>query len=747
MASVPPRPARAGRGRQPDGVRCPPRRAWHAHRATPARRVRRAHAVRDPDPANRQVIRHFEPQARILRMSPGSSRGSAVPAGDPGRTPDRGPADRFVHRRGRVFAEPEARALARIGFANHFAGSLLLPYGRFLVAAESLRYDIDLLSGQFDVSFESVCHRLSTMQRADPRRIPFFFVRVERAGQRLEAPVGHRFPFLPDRRHLPAVERLRGVRATRQGLHPALAHARQPHDPVGGAHRHAPARRLWLAAAHLRGGARLRRALANRLVYSKGIALDDPEAATPIGAGCKVCDREDCAQRASRRWAAPAHRRERAPVRAIFRQPGGGAWGVRTGDRMPRLRSRGRRSSARCWRSSRWPRCWWLVGAVGGASQRAHARRPGRLPGLRAPVTIARDERGTAVVKGANRLDVARGLGFVHAQERFFEMDLARRSAAGELSALFGPVALEHDKTRRMHRMRAMLAARLRRDGRATTTRCCRPTPTASTRALRSWAPGPGNTCCCAPSRSAWQPVDSLLVVGEMFWMLQGSSVEEGFGARSGASASATTVFDWLEPRGGPLGRARSTARVLTPRRDARAGPPRPAQVRPRRRRAGAAAVVARARRPRSWTTRAAPDRHEPIVGSNNWAVERRAQRHRRRDARQRHAPGPGRARRSGSARSSRSAAGTPRSAPRASRCRACRRWWSARTATSPGASRTRYGQWFDWVKVPRASRAGAAARIDETIAVKGGADVMLRRQAVRRACRSSRRRASSAMR
>src|SRR5471032_2039387 len=84
-----------------------------------------------------------------------------------------------------------------------------------------------------------------------------------------------------------------------------------------------------------------------------------------------------------------------------------------------------------------------------------------QVPGLRAPVTITRDALGTAVVKGADRLDVARGLGFVHAQERFFEMDLTRRSAAGELSALFGPVAIERDKARRVHRMRAMLAARL----------------------------------------------------------------------------------------------------------------------------------------------------------------------------------------------------------------------------------------------------------------------------------------------
>lgn len=55
-------------------------------------------------------------------------------------------------------------------------------YRRFLAEAEALRYDIDLLSQRFGVSFETVCHRLSTMQRPDARGIPFFFVRVDRAG-------------------------------------------------------------------------------------------------------------------------------------------------------------------------------------------------------------------------------------------------------------------------------------------------------------------------------------------------------------------------------------------------------------------------------------------------------------------------------------------------------------------------------------------------------------------------------------
>lgn len=83
------------------------------------------------------------------------------------------------------------------------------------------------------------------------------------------------------------------------------------------------------------------------------------------------------------------------------------------------------------------------------------------LAGLSAPVTIQRDARGVVTIDAANETDMARALGYVHAQERYFEMDLMRRSSAGELSELFGPVALDLDKTRRVHRMRARVNANL----------------------------------------------------------------------------------------------------------------------------------------------------------------------------------------------------------------------------------------------------------------------------------------------
>ncbi len=76
------------------------------------------------------------------------------------------------------------------------------------------------------------------------------------------------------------------------------------------------------------------------------------------------------------------------------------------------------------------------------------------LKGLSAPVTITRDRLGVVDIDAANRADLAYALGFVHAQERFFEMDLQRRMAAGELSALVGPAALKLDMDHRRHRFR-----------------------------------------------------------------------------------------------------------------------------------------------------------------------------------------------------------------------------------------------------------------------------------------------------
>jgi len=78
-------------------------------------------------------------------------------------------------------------------------------------------------------------------------------------------------------------------------------------------------------------------------------------------------------------------------------------------------------------------------------------------PALSAPVTVERDALGSVTLHAQNRRDLSWALGYVHAQERFFEMDLLRRRAAGELAELFGDVALPSDRMARAHRMRARI--------------------------------------------------------------------------------------------------------------------------------------------------------------------------------------------------------------------------------------------------------------------------------------------------
>ncbi|MFN7272873.1 MAG: penicillin acylase family protein, partial [Gammaproteobacteria bacterium] len=73
-----------------------------------------------------------------------------------------------------------------------------------------------------------------------------------------------------------------------------------------------------------------------------------------------------------------------------------------------------------------------------------------------AAVTLERDDSGAPTVRGASEADVAYGLGFLHAQDRFFQMDLLRRAAAGELAALVGAKALPRDRQTRRHGFRRL---------------------------------------------------------------------------------------------------------------------------------------------------------------------------------------------------------------------------------------------------------------------------------------------------
>lgn len=198
----------------------------------------------------------------------------------------------------RILTGDEARRLARIGLANYFAGALLLPYGDFLAAAEAEAYDIDRLVRHFGVGFETICHRLSTLQRPDARGVPFFFIRVDRAGNISKRQSATDFHF----------SRVGGTcplwKVYEAFAQPGRILRQIAQMPDGHTY-------LWIArtvtsesASWGRPGKTFAIALgcdirhAGRLVYSRGLDIGDPASATPIGAGCKVCERPACPQRA-----------------------------------------------------------------------------------------------------------------------------------------------------------------------------------------------------------------------------------------------------------------------------------------------------------------------------------------------------------------------------------------------------------------------------------------------------------------
>lgn len=193
---------------------------------------------------------------------------------------------------------PAARQLLLVGLANYAAGALLMPYAAFRTAARAVRHDIDRLRQDFGVSFEQACHRLSTLQRPGERGIPFFFCRVDMAGNITKRHSATRLQFarfggacplwivheavaIPDRILVQLAETPDGVRyvSMAKGLvKPSGSYDRAPR-------RYAVA--LGCEIEHARD-----------FVYADGLDVASPKAATRIGISCRLCPRPDCEQRA-----------------------------------------------------------------------------------------------------------------------------------------------------------------------------------------------------------------------------------------------------------------------------------------------------------------------------------------------------------------------------------------------------------------------------------------------------------------
>jgi predicted transcriptional regulator/transcriptional regulator with XRE-family HTH domain len=202
----------------------------------------------------------------------------------------------------RVSADPQlttdaSRRMCRMVLANYFAGALLMPYEPLLVAAEEVRYDVELLGHRFRTSFEQVCHRLTSLRRPDRPGVPFHFVKTDTAGNVSKRFSGSGIAFAPFSGGCP-----------RWNVCTAFQHAgrirTQLSEMPDGSVYFCLARSLEKRHGGYRSpesvyavGIGCRVEHAHRVVYADGLDLSRAEV-VPIGTSCRVCDRLECEQRA-----------------------------------------------------------------------------------------------------------------------------------------------------------------------------------------------------------------------------------------------------------------------------------------------------------------------------------------------------------------------------------------------------------------------------------------------------------------
>jgi predicted transcriptional regulator/DNA-binding XRE family transcriptional regulator len=192
----------------------------------------------------------------------------------------------------------EAAPLASIGLAHYFAGALLMPYAAFRGAAQQFRYDIERLKRRFQVSFEQVCHRLSTLQRSGARGVPFYFVRVDQAGNISKRQSATPFHFARSGGACP-LWHVHDAFATPGRLVAQVAEMPDGSRFFGIARTVERGGGGWLAPRkYFAIGLGCELSHAHELVYADGIDLQSSRHVVPIGPGCRVCLREHCAQRA-----------------------------------------------------------------------------------------------------------------------------------------------------------------------------------------------------------------------------------------------------------------------------------------------------------------------------------------------------------------------------------------------------------------------------------------------------------------
>lgn len=199
------------------------------------------------------------------------------------------------------FETDAGRRLTRAALANYAAGAVMMPYRAFHSSADELSYDVEALGRRFGASFEQVAHRLATLQRPGAEGVPFFFLRVDAAGNISKRYSGDVFPFARYGGSCPLWNVHETFRTPRRIFTQVVA-------LPGGERFFSIARTVHGGAAYF-GAPEAERAVAlgcalkdaPKLVYARGHDADsgvDGEGATPIGVTCRLCERPDCAARA-----------------------------------------------------------------------------------------------------------------------------------------------------------------------------------------------------------------------------------------------------------------------------------------------------------------------------------------------------------------------------------------------------------------------------------------------------------------
>ncbi len=197
---------------------------------------------------------------------------------------------------GAGITDPQVVRAATVALAKYGAGALLMPYARFLSACEATGYDVELLQARFGRGLEQVAHRLSTLGRPGSRGIPFFFLRIDRAGIISKS-------FAPGASPIPASSAGGCALWSIYAAFDRPGELRRQLVEMEDGHRYLTLARTVRGTAAPWGSARPEFVIAlgcdarhaAPLAWSAGLELGGP--AAPIGPGCTACHRAGCRQR------------------------------------------------------------------------------------------------------------------------------------------------------------------------------------------------------------------------------------------------------------------------------------------------------------------------------------------------------------------------------------------------------------------------------------------------------------------